>query len=346
MAKAKKLPSGQWRTLVYSHTDEQGKRKYESFTADTRKESEYLAAEFALNKKSKPRCQLTFKEARLKYIESKNHILSPSSINGYMQMNTYFTMIDDLRLAKIDQELIQKWANEFSKTHAPKTVRNAHGLISSVLREYQPEMQLQTTLPQKIKPTYYVPSDSEISKLIDYLKDNDTEMLKAVYLAAFGTLRRSEICALTSTDISGNTVHVNKAKVKNISREFEVKTTKTVSSDRFICLPDFVIALLPEDGEVVSLTPDAITHRFKKTLDKLELHPFRFHDLRHYSASIMHAIGIPDQYIMSRGGWSSDSVLKQVYRGTLDEYSRHFTDLTNNYFNNMQHEMQHKNKKA
>ena len=45
---------------------------------------------------------------------------------------------------------------------------------------------------------------------------------------------------------------------------------------------------------------------------------FRFHDLRHYCASIMHAIGIPDQYIMSRGGWSSDNVMKAVYRNVID----------------------------
>ena len=49
---------------------------------------------------------------------------------------------------------------------------------------------------------------------------------------------------------------------------------------------------------------------------------FRFHDLRRYSASIMHAIGDPDQYIMERGGWKSDKVLKQVYRGTLNEYQK------------------------
>ncbi len=34
----------------------------------------------------------------------------------------------------------------------------------------------------------------------------------------------------------------------------------------------------------------------------------------------MHAIGIPDQYIMARGGWGSDKVLKAIYRGTIDYY--------------------------
>ena len=41
MATAKKLPSGKWRALLYDYTDAQGKRHYESFTADTKKEAEY-----------------------------------------------------------------------------------------------------------------------------------------------------------------------------------------------------------------------------------------------------------------------------------------------------------------
>ena len=53
MAKAKKLPSGKWRALVYDYTDSNGKRKYQSFTAETKKEAEFLAADYSLNKKMK-----------------------------------------------------------------------------------------------------------------------------------------------------------------------------------------------------------------------------------------------------------------------------------------------------
>ena len=49
----------------------------------------------------------------------------------------------------------------------------------------------------------------------------------------------------------------------------------------------------------------------------------------------MHAIGIPDQYIMARGGWKSDVVLKNIYRGTMDDYEKVFTDKTNEHFNNL-----------
>ena len=335
MAKAKKLPSGQWRTLVYDYTDSNGKRHYESFTADSKKESEYLAAEFALNKKSKAKNDMTFKEARNKYIESKSNVLSPSTIYGYRKMGINYKLLDDIKLSKVNQEHIQMWVNDFALTRSPKTVRNAYGLASAILKTYKPNLELNITLPQKIAPTYYVPSDADIKAIINYLSKNDIEMLKAVYLAAFGTLRRSEICGLDASDISGNIIHVHRALVKNENMQLEIKTTKTMSSSRYIEIPKFAIDIFPKEGRVVSLTPDAISHRFRRMLLKLGISHFRFHDLRHYSASIMHAIGVPDQYIMARGGWSSDKVLKEIYRGTIDNYQKQFTDLTNNHFNDL-----------
>ncbi len=46
---------------------------------------------------------------------------------------------------------------------------------------------------------------------------------------------------------------------------------------------------------------------------------FRFHDLGHYYASTLHAIGIPDPYIMERCGWGNDAVRKDVYRHTTGD---------------------------
>ena len=76
-----------------------------------------------------------------------------------------------------------------------------------------------------------------------------------------------------------------------------------------------------------------MTVRFIRLRDSLGL-KCRFHDLRHYAASIMHSIGIPDQYIMERGGWSSDAILKSVYRNVLKDKNNEFTDKTNEYFKN------------
>ena len=49
MAKAKKLPSGKYRVQVDAGKDISGKRVRRSFTADTKKEAEFLAANFLRN---------------------------------------------------------------------------------------------------------------------------------------------------------------------------------------------------------------------------------------------------------------------------------------------------------
>lgn len=54
---------------------------------------------------------------------------------------------------------------------------------------------------------------------------------------------------------------------------------------------------------------------------------------------------MPAAYCLS-GGWSSDKTLKQVYRGTINDYEQKYVDVTIKHFESMQHEMQHKNKKA
>lgn len=53
----------------------------------------------------------------------------------------------------------------------------------------------------------------------------------------------------------------------------------------------------------------------------------------------MQAIGVPDQYLMAKGGWKMDRVLKAVYRNVIDEENKKFTELTNKHFENMQHEI-------
>ena len=89
MATAKKLPSGEWRMQKYIGKDETGKRIYKYFTGKTKKEVEYLAAEFCIEydkekkKESSPYISMTVYEAMEAYIESKSNVLSPSTLFGY-----------------------------------------------------------------------------------------------------------------------------------------------------------------------------------------------------------------------------------------------------------------------
>lgn len=52
MATAKKLPSGSYRCLIFDRMED-GKRKYKSFTAPTKKEAELKATQYVIEKDDK-----------------------------------------------------------------------------------------------------------------------------------------------------------------------------------------------------------------------------------------------------------------------------------------------------
>lgn len=341
MAKAKKLPSGSWRAQVYDYTDENGKRHYASFTAEGKKEAEYMAAEFALNKKNRYRSEKTFGQALEDYISIREPIVSPRTILNYRRMQrTYMKPLEKIKIADITQEVIQNFVNKDATVHSPKTVRDNHGLISAVLKQERPDFALNTVLPKLIRPDLCIPEDNDIKQLIAASKGSDMEL--PILLAAFGPMRRGEICALDTSNIRGNVVHVCRNMVLNQNNQWVIKEPKSFAGDRFIEYPDFVAEKWADfSGPITRLTPDNLSNRFSRLLKSANIPHFRFHDLRHYCASIQHALGVPDAYIMKRGGWENDGVLKNIYRHALNQEACQMNRLTNDYFNKMQHEMQH-----
>ena len=84
--------------------------------------------------------------------------------------------------------------------------------------------------------------------------------------------------------------------------------------------------------QVVPLTGSAIFNRFRKLQKKINMENFRFHDLRHFYASVMLALGIPDKYAMERIGHSSNAMLKNVYQHIINDKQSEFSILLDNYF--------------
>ena len=84
--------------------------------------------------------------------------------------------------------------------------------------------------------------------------------------------------------------------------------------------PHFVVEAIRKKGYVTKLTPHQISNYFQKKQMSLGVEPpYCFHSLRHYNASFLHSQGIPDAYIMARGGWASPHVMQRVYRHALQD---------------------------
>lgn len=345
MAKAKKTKSGAWRVRVFDHEeivmapDGTMKRKkiVKSFTVNDpspagKREAERQAAEWAARKiDGVVLSGRTVADAVEGYINMKAGILSPTTVRSYRAyLRNNFAPIRKKRLASINRQELQAWVNGLAADHSPKSVKNIWGLFTAALDAYEPGRRVSVNLPMKKPPKLYTPSDEDVRALIEHTRGTDME--RAILLAAFGTLRRSELCALTSDDISGNTIQVNKAAVYG-EGDVVIKSPKTSSSYRVVALPEAVIRRFDGiKGRLVDLNPNTVSKRFKEIVKECGLHPFRFHDLRSYSVSSLHALGIPDAYLMERGGWQSDRVLKEVYRRTIDQERERFNAAISDHF--------------
>ncbi len=336
MATAKKLPSGNYRVRSYIGT-QSGKKVYRSFTAPTKKEAELLAAQYVSQNASPDSGKsATVAECIQKYIDDKRNVLSPSTIRGYVKMQQRdYTDIDSIKLNRLSTSKLQEYINSLSARLGPKSVRNIWGLLSAALRYYDPHRDLQVTLPQKKLLDLYVPSDADIKKLIDSL-DKNSNVYRAILLAAFGSLRRSEVCALTSNDVDGNVITISKAMVEDPNKKYVIKQPKSAAGYRRISMPDSVIAAFDGiQGRLVNMTPDSLTTAFRRAQIRAGLPHFRFHDLRHYQASILHALGVPDLYVRERGGWKTEQTLKRIYQHTMDAKTEQVNDQINRYFDNL-----------
>ena len=341
MAKAVKRGK-KWRCLVFSHYEyKDGKktRKYKSFTADTRKEAERLAAVWEYDQAQNAN-KLTVHDAIEQYITVKEAALSPSTVTGYRSYlkTGKFMPLEDLDVSEVDQRALQLWVSYMlEEDYKPKYIKNCYGLLRPALT-MAGIGSIPVTLPMVIMPEIYVPTDSELRQLLAYLAEKDPEVKTAAMLAAFGSMRRSEICALRPSDFGRDCVTVQRSIVRNSSGTWVFKkTNKTVTSHRTIVLPKQVINGIDMSRDpIMSLDPDQLSKRFRKAVRHAGMpQAFCLHALRHYYVSIAHVLGIPDAYVMKMGGWQTDYVMKRNYRSTLTDVEKKEQAKLNKHFAGM-----------
>ena len=329
--KAHKLKSGRWRCQIYLGKAD-GKPIRESVTADTRKEAEIRAA-MRLKEFQGIKSRMNVKNAVSAYIRSRESVLSASTIAGYVSIaRRSFHLIGDTDIDRLTSEQIQNEINyDVRRGINPKTIRNVYGLLTATLRLYRPGFVPVVHLPEKQKKDVNVPTDEDVKELLRVVKGHYLEL--PVMLAAFGPMRRGEICALRSQNIAQSVVHVCENMVLDKDNQWRIKSPKTAAGDRFIEYPDFVRELWQgKTGRIVTVNPNKLTTDFRNLLKRNNLPAFRFHDLRHYSASIQHALGVPDAFIISRGGWQTDATLKAVYRHALTDKQKEMDKKINAHF--------------
>ena len=341
LPKAKKLPSGRWNIQVMVD----GKRV--SLTARTEKEVMARAAAYKAGQaqKSESPSSMTVGNAIDRYIESKDAVLSPSTVAGYKRIRkNALQELMPIKLPALTQEAVQRAVNRMAREKSPKSVTNAHGLLSAALAIYRPDFQLRTTLPQKKRYDVAIPSDEDISAIIQEVIGTQDEL--PIILAVWLGLRMSEILGLKWCDIDGNVLHIRRALVD----EGE-KSTKTFTSQRDLLIPDYIKSLFEKSNRntdyIVPMTRRTLYCRFQAVCKRAEVQHYRFHDLRHINASVMLALGVPNKYAQERMGHATDNMLKTVYQHTMTAQQAEVANKVDNYFNQkLQTKLQTKNQQS
>lgn len=338
MAKAKKLPSGNWRVLLFVGYDAKGKRKYESITAPTAAEANLEADRRKLDimhgNSGERGLDITVGEAVDRYIDDRDGILSPKTVREYRNMrNNALQGIMHKRLGKLTNADVQRAINAEAKEKSPKSIRNAYTLLSSAIKYAAPDKRIDVILPAKEKKEMTIPTDEELAQLLEAVKGTRLEI--PVLLASTAGLRRGEIAALDikkDIDYKNCTVSVSKAVSQDSENEWITKKPKTQSSIRTVKIPPWVAERIHElKSEYIPQNPANISNDFCDLCKKLGI-GVRFHDLRHYYASSLIAMGTPIKYAMKRMGHSSPNMLNNVYAHIMDAKEAEINAASDEWF--------------
>lgn len=335
MATAKKH-GNMWRVRKFSHTDANGKKVYVSISAPTKKEAELSASLYDVRKNSSY-YNMLFKDAVDEYIETHRNTWSPHTVRSYRIIQKRLENIYGYKLSRIDSIVVQREINALSRRLSPKSVRSTYGLITAVMRTYMPDTRLKVNLPEKRPSETRIPTEDEVRQLIEA---SDGDLHLAIKLAAFGSLRSGEACALRSDCVYRDHITIKRSYALDENNVYVVKDSpKSYAGFRNIPLPGDIMQdvreNIKEDGSIINYNPGSLNAAFRRLTKQCNMYPYKFHALRHYFATFCHAQGIPDQYIMQIGGWDDVGTLTKIYQHTMPEKMDDVVNVIDEYYKSM-----------
>ena len=260
-----------------------------------------------------PKEILIFYNAAKQYVELRRNVISPKTVKEYLgipdRLSKDFVSKNVYSISKTD---VQAEVNRIAKKRAPKTVKNYSSFICSVIKTFQKNFDSNITLPQQEIVEPYIPTDDEVVRFLQYIKDNRPKYYVLVVLGAY-SLRRSEIMAITADDVEGNILHVTKAKVQDENNNWVIKPNKTPKSRRDIVIPQDVADMIVEKGVAFEGYPSDISKVINTACKRLNIQHFTLHKLRHYFATHLMANNVDVMTVASLGGWASPAMIYNRY---------------------------------
>lgn len=257
--------------------------------------------------------------------------------------------IGTLKIKNIKPIELQKFYNEKIESGlSSNSVGKLHVFLNRAFKdayrnriiEYNPCDGVEKPKKKRYTPNIY--DEENFNKLLDLTKGTFDEI--CILLAGVCGLRRGEIFGLRLCDIDfkQSTLSIVETMVR-LNKEWIIKAPKNETSQRKIKIPWFVSDAINNYLSSLKVVPERIcaqykpgsySKRFKQLLSDNKLPHIRFHDLRHFNATIMLKYGVPDKVASERLGHSQVQTTREIYQHVLPNMDHQAAEIIEGIFVN------------
>lgn len=293
--------------------------------------------------------------------DTASQSVRPSTLRRYaLDVERLSLRLGQRRLVDLQPAEVQAFLNRLSALGlAPSSVRHCRTVLRAALRQAEREGLLTRNVAALTVPPRVPPRDpaamtlAEAQAILVAFAGHEFEHLVTLALAT--GLRLGELLGLAwaDVDLTAGTL-LARQQVQRLERRSQLVPVKTRRSRRALQLPQVALAALRarrqqqreqklkaggawvETGLVFTrldgglYNPSNVTRRFQHQLAKAGLPVIRFHDLRHGTATLLIAAGVPQRVVMEVLGHAQVSTTLNLYahvapdlqRGALDALDR------------------------
>jgi integrase len=262
------------------------------------------------------------------------------------------------RLADLERrpELIEQMFSNLvtgvsGKPLSPASVRRIYSTLRSALNSavkrrmlaHNPALHVELPRTALYRPVVW--DAQQVGIFLDAIQGHRLYALYGVVVLT--GLRRGEALGLRwqDVDLDEGVLHVRQ-QVVAVGTEVRIGPPKTKAGERTVALSEATVAMLREhqawqrrerlawgeawhdSGHVFTyedgrmLRPDHVTHLFRRLAKDAGLPLIRLHNLRHTSASLALAAGVPMKVVSDRLGHSSESITSALYTVVVPAVAR------------------------
>ena len=370
MASIRKINKTTWEIAVYVGRDVKGKHLRKYATARSEKEAKEIARELEGDVASRDLSNVSMMKMvdwMEVWMDVSKPLLSPTTIKAYrLYVDKHFVpAFEKLKVCDITDMHVKSYIADKLADLSPTTVRKHFFTLQKILRDAlkhaSPCIGIKPPKTGNYKPT--VPTEAQFKTLQSTFAEISMEHEAVILLAGWCGLRRGEIFALKWDDIDEKkgSIRIDEAlALTEDEYKFEFKEPKSANGVRIVAAPDNLIELLKkikkspkkkkkravvnieekkqekqEESDIAhsvfTITPGSWSNLYAKVIREKKLPKVRFHDLRHYHASILYKNNVPDLYAAERLGhdvW----VLKKIYQHLGLEEKKELDDKVKGLF--------------